>query len=86
VLEATGVVVTVNVALVAPAATVTLAGTLAETLLSCNVTTTPPVGAAPVSLTVAVELVPPTTEVGLRLKDVTVGGFTVSVAERLTPA
>ena len=42
----TAIVVTVNVALVAPSATVTLAGTDAAALLDARLTTTPPAGAA----------------------------------------
>jgi hypothetical protein len=42
----TATVVIVNVALVAPSATVTLAGTPAAALLLARLTTTPPVGAA----------------------------------------
>ena len=61
----TPIVVTVNVALVAPAATVTLAGVAAAPLLSESVTTAPPDGAAPVSVTVPCEELPPTTLVGL---------------------
>lgn len=71
--EVTVLVVTVKVALVAPAKTVTLAGTVAAALLSESVTTAPPVGAAPVNVTVPCEELPPTT----------LAGFTVSV-ERLT--
>jgi hypothetical protein len=44
--------VIVNVALVDPAAIVTLAGTVAAVLLLDNVTTAPPDGAAAVSLAV----------------------------------
>src|SRR3954451_19586813 len=62
---ATEVVVAVNVLLVAPAATVTLVGTVTAAELSDNVTTAPPAGAAALSLTVPVDEVPPTTAVGL---------------------
>ena len=42
----TAIVVIVNVALVAPSATVTLAGSDAAALLDARLTTTPPTGAA----------------------------------------
>ena len=62
---ATALVLTVNVALVAPAATVTLDGSLAAVVLLLeSVTTAPPDGAAPVSITVPVEEFPPVTLVG----------------------
>ena len=62
----TALVVMVNVALVAPAATVTLAGTVATAvLLLDSVTTAPPVGAALVSVAVPCAELPPTTLVGL---------------------
>src|SRR5262249_56109958 len=65
VVEATPNVVTVKVADMLPADTVTLAGTLAAAvLLLVRLTETPPVGAAAVSLTVPVELLPATTLVG----------------------
>ncbi len=82
VVELTVVVVTVNVAVVAPAVTVTLAGTVATAvLLLVSVTTAPPVGAALLNVTVPVEEVPPVTAVGFRLRDdkEAPGGFTVSV-------
>jgi hypothetical protein len=67
---AIGVVVIVKVALVAPPVTVTLAGTCAtDVLLLCNVTTAPVLGAAPVNVTVPVELLPPTTDVGVLVRD-----------------
>ena len=77
---ATALVVTVNVALVDPAATVTLAGVCAAALLLDNVTIDPPVGAAALSVTVPVELLPPVTLVGLSVTEETAGGFTVRVA------
>jgi hypothetical protein len=86
-------VVTVKVALVAPATTDTLAGTVAmAVLLLESATTTPPDGAAPVNTTVPREVPPPVTVVGLRASDerVTAGGGgatgeTVSVAVLMTP-
>ena len=56
---------TVKVALVLPAATVTEAGTTAAALLLVRDTETPPVGAAPLKVTVPVEDVPLVTLVGL---------------------
>ena len=78
--EATGIVETVKVAEVAPAATVTVAGTVALALLLDNDTTSPPTGAALPMVTVPVELEPPTTEVGFTLTAVTRGAVTVSDA------
>jgi hypothetical protein len=65
----------VNVALVAPAATVTLAGTIATTVLLLeSATTIPPEGAALVSVTVPCEELPPTTLVGLSVNAESVAG------------
>ena len=62
-------VVTAKVALVDPAGTVTLAGTVAAAvLLLDNETVKPPDGAAEVRVTVPVAELPPTTVVGLRLR------------------
>ena len=62
---ATALALTVNVALVAPAATVTLEGTLAAVVLLLeSVTCAPPVGAGPLRVTVPVEEFPPVTLVG----------------------
>ena len=83
----TALVLTVKLALVAPAAIVTLAGVrAAPVLLLDSETTAPPDGAAPLSVTVPVEdCVPPVTLVGFKLsaESVTGGGtagFTVNVA------
>ena len=80
-------VLTVKVAVVAPAATVTLAGVVAAELLSESDTTAPPVGAAAVSVTVPVEDVPPVTDVGLTVTDCSAApaGLTVKVAVWFTP-
>ena len=64
----TEVVVTVKLTLLAPAGTVTLAGTAVAPELSESDTTAPPLGAAPLKVTVPVEALPPVTLVGLRLK------------------
>jgi hypothetical protein len=89
---ATALVLTVNVALVAPAVTVTLEGTLAAVVLLLeSATCTPPAGAAPLSVTVPVEdCTPPTTLVGLKLNEESVGGgggagVTMSEADLVAP-
>ena len=88
----TALVLAVNVALAAPAATVTLAGTLAAAVLLLeSVTSAPPDGAGPLNVTVPVEdCVPPITLVGLSVSDesVTAGGgagATVIEAVLVTP-
>ena len=79
--------VTVKLALEAPAATVTDAGVVRDELLSDSVTLAPPVGAAPDSVTVHVDVPPDVTLVGehASLETVTVSGVTVieAVAELL---
>ena len=87
----TAVVFTVNVALLAPAATVTVAGTVAAAVLPLiRETTAPPVGAGPLSVTVPVEdCAPPVTLVGFSVSVESVGeacGATVSEAVLVTPA
>jgi hypothetical protein len=83
-------VLTVKDALVAPAGTVTLEGTLAAPLLLESVTIAPPAGAGPVSVTVPVEGVPPMTLAGFSVSDERVGGgggagVTVSEADLIAP-
>jgi len=88
--EATALVLTTNVALVAPAAIVTLGGMLAAPLLLESATCAPPVGAAPLNVTVPVEEFPPATLVGFSESDERVGGgggagATVSEAVLVAP-
>ena len=79
-------VLTVKVALAAPAGTVTPAGTVATAvLLLDSVTTMPPAGAAPLSATVPCEGLPPSTLVGLSVNEDSAGGSTVSEAVCVAP-
>ena len=74
----TTLVVTVNVAVVAPAATVTLPGTCADVLLLPRATVAPPMGATLLRVTVAVEEFPPTTLAGFRVSEARVAGVAVT--------
>jgi hypothetical protein len=77
-------VLTLKVALVAPAGTITLEGTLAAPLSLESATCAPPAGAGPLSVTVPVEDDPPITLDGLSVSEETVGrggGATVRVIE-----
>jgi hypothetical protein len=84
-------VVTGNVAVLLPAATVTLVGTAATlVLLLESATAAPPLGAAPLSVTVPFDVFPPTRLVGLTVSDASAGeddacGFTVKVEDLVTP-
>ena len=83
---ATALVLSVKVAVVAPAGTVTLRGTLAAALLLESRTCAPPAGAGPLSVTVPVgEDVAPVTLVGLKVSAEGTGGSTVSEADMLAP-
>src|SRR2546425_594730 len=78
---ATALVLTGNVALVAPSETVTLAGTVAAALLLERKTRAPPRGAGARSVTVPVEDRPPPTLAGLGLsKRRAGGGVLISIA------
>jgi hypothetical protein len=68
----------VNVAVVAPAATDTVAGTVAAALLEVSATNPPPAGAALARVTVPVDEYPPPTEVGLKEMVETGTGLTVT--------
>jgi hypothetical protein len=82
----TSLVVTPNIALAAPAGTVTLAGTVAGSLAD-NCTTAPPGGAAAVSVAVPVTGLPPTTLDALSdIEAMATDPVTVSVGDwRLLP-
>jgi hypothetical protein len=81
VLAVTVFVVTVKAAVVLPAGTVTLAGTVADELLLDKVTEMPPVGAATFKVTVPAEELPPMTKVGLsETEDKATAGVIVSSA------
>jgi len=81
----TRLVVTANVALVAPAPIVTDDGTVALPLLDESETANPPVGAWPVRVTVPVALFPPTTADGVRVSPAGDGAFRVSGAVAVEP-
>src|SRR5260221_651840 len=72
-----GLVVMLNVALVALAGTTTGDCTWAATLLLDRLTDMPPLGAALVSVTVPVEPCPPVTRTGFTLTDCRAGGVLV---------
>ena len=78
--EGTVSVVTVKVAVVALAGTVTLASTWAAGLLLDKATTAPPAGAGPLRVTVPVEEKPPTTVFGFSASALNGGGVTVRPA------
>lgn len=65
----TALVLAANVALVDPAATATLVGTVDDDELLERLTIAPPPGAAPLRVTVPVEKVPPVTLVGFSVTE-----------------
>ena len=70
----TALVLTVNVALLAPPATVTLAGTVAAVVLSLDrETAAPPLAAGPLRVSVPVEGDPPVTLIGFSAIEESVG-------------
>jgi len=82
-------VYTLNDALVAPAGTNMLEGTLAAELLGASARLAPPAGAGALSFTVPTEdCSPPTTLEGFSISEATIGsgtGFTVNVAVLVVP-
>src|SRR4029077_7120691 len=75
-----------NVTLLAPGGIVALEGIVAtEGLPLASDTEIPPLGATPVSFTVPVELLPPTTVPGMTDSAANDGAVTVSVADRKEP-
>jgi hypothetical protein len=78
-LVATALVVAENVADVAPAKTVTVPGTATAALLLVNAMATPPVGAAPLNVTVPAAVLLPTTVLGFMANDVSVAAAAVPV-------
>ncbi len=85
VVDETALVVIVNVAEVEPAGTVTVPGTVALVELEFKVTLAPPGPAAPFSVTVPVEGLPPVTDVGETVKLSSVAGLMVSVPVFVDP-
>lgn len=84
--EATELVVTLKVAEVELAATVTLAGACAAALLVLErLTTAPAAGAGPLRVTVPTEEAPAGTAEGFKLIEVRVGGVTVRLAPWVAP-
>jgi hypothetical protein len=75
----------VKVALVCPAATVTVCGTGALPLELLRATERPPLGAEPVRVTVPVDTAPPSTEAGEKARPCNVGGATANCAVWLPP-
>ena len=84
-LATTGLVVMGKVALLAPAAMLTLAGTVAAAVLLLVSVMVVAAAARPVRVTVPVEEVPPVTLVGLSATEASTAGVTLSVVVRVAP-
>jgi hypothetical protein len=74
------VVLTVNVALLIPAATMTVPGRVAADEVLLSTTERPPVGAGEPRVTVPMLDVPPLTEVGLSVREASDAGFSLKLA------
>lgn len=83
----TAVVLIVNVALAEPAGIVTVAGTLTDDELSLNDTTTPPLGAGALNVTIPWDAEPPPTVAGFNESALNTGGggLTEIAAVLVTP-
>jgi hypothetical protein len=81
----TELLVKVKFALVAPAGTVTVAGSLTPVMLSDKLTTAPPVRAGLSKVTVPVEELPPVIVDGFKVTPARAGGLIARVAVRVTP-
>jgi hypothetical protein len=81
----TALLVTSNVAVAEPSATVTLAGTTAARLSEDNATTAPPEPAALFSVTVPVDELPPVIAEGFSVTEERAGRFTARPAVLVTP-
>lgn len=82
--ELTPVVDTVKLAVLVFSATVTLTGTVATAvLLLLSVTTTPPAGAGPLSVTVPTDGFPPLTVLGFRLTELRDAALTLMLSVRV---
>ena len=79
VFDVTADVLTVKVAEVLPAGMVIVVGTVAEDPVAERAMASPPVGAPILIVTVPMLVLPPTTDVGLSVTDLTVGGVSVTV-------
>jgi hypothetical protein len=79
----TGTVVITKVAVLAPAGTVTLTGTVAALFVVLSVTISF-AAVTPVNVTVPVDCAPPITVLGVSVIELKAGGFTVNVPEVFT--
>ena len=82
----TATVVAVKVALELPAEMLTDAGTVTDEELSLRLMVAPVVGAGPVRVTVACEGFPPATDVGARVKVLSVDGGALKTSNSERPA